>query len=519
MGGAAAELEGPDLAQGVDLDSLPEWEPFAGHADGEAVVLVRRRHEVTAIGGTCSHYGAPLSGGLVVADTIRCPWHHACFSLRTGEAIGAPALNPLPTWDVDIDGGRVKVTRRREAGPLDARGRHAGSGAPRTVAIVGAGAAGSAAAEQLRREGHDGRILLIDPDEAAPYDRPNLSKDYLAGTAEEAWIPLRPRGFYEEHGIERVVGSVASIDSVGRTLRTADGRAFSYEALLLATGARPIRLRVPGADLPHVHVLRTLRDCRGIIAAAQSAKNVVVIGASFIGMETAAALRSRGLEVTVVAPERIPFERTLGDALGTRIHDAHREHGVRFELGRTVAAIDRDEVVLDDGTRTPADLVIVGIGVRPDLTLAEAVGAGVEDGVLVNEHLETSVAGIFAAGDIARWPAPVPDGRIRIEHWMVAQRMGQAAARSILGQREPFTDVPFFWTAHFDLVVAFSGYAGAASPASVERGDDGGMSVRYARDRRQYARATIGRDLESLRFEAELEGRAAAGTRTTTVAS
>lgn len=509
MGGATGELNGPDLRKGVPLEALPEGEPFPGHADGEAVILVRRGAEVTAIGGTCSHYGAPLAGGLVVGDTIRCPWHHACFSLRTGEAVGAPALNPVAAWDAEVADGRVTVTGRRQPGPLDPAGRRPAR-APRTVAIIGAGAAGSAAAEQLRREGYDGRILLIDPDEAAPYDRPNLSKDYLTGTAAEEWIPLRAEGFYAEHGIDRVVRAVTSIDGGERTLRLADGKRLVYDALLLATGATPIRLPVPGADLPHVHVLRTLRDSRAIIASARSGARAVVVGASFIGMEAAAALRSRGVDVTVVAPDRVPFERTLGPDLGARIWRAHEARGVRFRLGQTVAAIERSHVVLDDETRCAADLVVVGIGVRPETSLAEAAGADVDDGVLVDEHLETSVRGIFAAGDIARWPAPVPEGSARIEHWALAQRMGQAAARSIVGPRAPFTDVPFFWTTHFDLTVGYTGYGGAWTSADVDAGADGIMSVRYSREGRVYAQATVGRDLESLRFEAELERRARA---------
>ena len=508
MGGATAKPKGPDLRKGVPLESIAEGAPFAGHADGEAVLLVRRGREVTAIGGTCSHYGAPLADGLVVGDTLRCPWHHACFSLRTGEAVGAPALSSVAVWDVTVVDGRVAVTGRREADPLDPRGRRPAR-VPGVVAIVGAGAAGSAAAEQLRREGYDGRILLIDPDEAAPYDRPNLSKDYLAGTAAEEWIPLRPAGFHAEHGIERVVGAAASIDPEERTLRLDDGRRIGYDALLLATGARAIRLGIPGADLPHVHVLRSLRDSRAIIAAARPGAPAVVIGASFIGMEAAAALRSRGLEVTVVAPDDVPFEATLGPDLGARIWRVHEARGVAFRLGQTASAIERDGVVLDDGTRCPAELVVVGIGVRPDTSLAEAAGAAVDEGVLVDAHLATSVPGIFAAGDIARWPAPVPEGSARIEHWALAQRMGQAAARSIVGRRAPFTDVPFFWTTHFDLTVAFTGYGAGWTSAAVDE-DAEGMTVRYAREGRICAMATIGRDLENLRFEAELEARARA---------
>ena len=511
MGGAETELKGPDLRDGVPIEDLPEGEPFLGHADGDAVVLVRRGVEVVAVGATCTHYGGPLSEGLVVGDTIRCPWHHACFSLRTGEALGAPALNPVASWDVEVRDGRARVTARTLREPLESGGPRP-VGPERVVAIVGAGAAGSAAAEQLRREGHAGPVLLIDPDEAAPYDRPNLSKDYLAGTAPEEWIPLRPDGFYAEHGIERVVDRVEAVDADARTLRLSGGRTIGWDALLLATGATPARLPVPGADLPHVHYLRSLADSRRIISAAESAERAVVVGASFIGMEAAAALRSRGLQVTVAAPEEIPFERTLGAELGSRIRRVHEQNGVELRLGHTVSAIEERSVVLDDGTHLEGDLVVIGIGVSANTALAEEAGARVEDGVLVDEYLETTVPGVFAAGDIARWPAPVPEGRVRIEHWAVAQRLGQAAARSIAGRREPFRDVPFFWTRHFGLGVAYAGYGGPWSSVRVEdEGDDGELGVFYvAEDGRPRALGTIGLDLESLRFEAELEERAAA---------
>lgn len=516
MSGAAEELRGPDGRDGVALSSLPEGEPFAAHADGENLVLVRRGDEVLAIGGTCTHYGGPLAEGLVVGDTIHCPWHHACFSLRTGEAEGAPALSPVARWEVEVRDGRVFATTRHDPEPLDPAGR-APVDSPGTVVVIGAGAAGSAAAERLRQEGHVGRIILVDPEPDAPYDRPNLSKDFLAGDAPSEWIPLRPEGFLGEHGIERVVGAVRTVDAEARTVELADGRRIGYDALLLATGAAPRRLQVDGADLPHVHCLRSLGDCTRIVSAAEGTPQVVVVGGSFIGMEAAAALRSRGLHVTVVAPDSLPFARTLGPQIGRRILDEHLRHGVEFQLERKVAAITSDEVRLDDGTRLPAGLVVVGIGVEPETRLADLAGAAVEDGVLVDEYLETSVSGVFAAGDIARWPAPVPGDRLRVEHWVHAQRMGQAAARNILGRREPFTDVPFFWTAHFDVAVGYSGYGGGWDTIDAEEGADGGLAIRFGRGGETVAIATIGRDLENLRVAEELSAvaRRPAGPTTT----
>ena len=504
MGAGSTELHGPDLRQGVALDALPEGHPFLGHADGEQVLLVRNGGVVRAISATCTHWGGPLAEGVVVDDTIRCPWHHACFSLRTGEALGAPALNPVACWTVEVRDGTVRVTGKEEHPPLSPRGRSADG--PESVVIIGAGAAGSAAAEMLRREGYGGPVTIVDPDAAAPYDRPNLSKDYLAGNAPEEWIPLRPDGFYAEHGIERVAARAEAIGTAARTVTLADGRTLRYGALLLATGASPVRLRIPGADLPHVHVLRSLDDCRAIIRAAEQARRAVVLGASFIGMEVAAALRMRGLEVTVVAPESVPFLRTLGPALGAAIQRVHQSHGVAFRLGHTAAEITAGHVRLDNGEALPAELVVVGIGVRPETALAEKAGLAVDDGVVVDAFLETSVPGVYAAGDIARWPDPRTGERVRVEHWAVAQRQGQTAARNILGKREPYAEVPFFWTQHWDMPVAYVGYAAAWDGARIDGDPDApDCAITYIRNGRELAFATIGRDRASLRAEADMQ--------------
>ncbi|HEX7120338.1 MAG TPA: FAD-dependent oxidoreductase [Longimicrobiales bacterium] len=500
---------GPDLESGVALADLPEDEPFAGHVKGEPVLLVRRGAEVYAIGAVCTHYGAPLSEGLVVGDTIRCPWHHACFSLRTGEAMAAPALDPVACWSVEIRDGRVRVTDRSTHAPLSSRGRQADG--PESVVIVGAGAAGTAAAEMLRREGYAGPITMVDPDANAPYDRPNLSKDYLAGTAPEEWIPLRPTGFHETHGIERIHSGAARLDAAGRTLVLTDGRSIRFGALLLATGAVPVRPGIDGAALPHVHTLRSLDDCRSIIRAAEHARRAVVLGAGFIGMEVAASLRQRGLDVTVVAPETVPFERVLGPDLGAMVRALHEAHGVAFRMGRTAARITADRVELDDGTAVPAELVVIGIGVRPDVTLAEQAGLAVGDGVRVDRYLGTSAPGIYAAGDIANWPGPVGGERIRIEHWAVAQRQGQTAARNILGRAEPFRSVPFFWTQQWGVPIAYVGHAARWTDTRVE-GDPAAhdCTVRYLAGDRTLAVATVGRDRVSLEAEAALEAAFAA---------
>ena len=375
--------------------------------------------------------------------------------------------------------------------------------------IVGGGAAAFATAEMLRREGFAGSVTLLSADDAAPYDRPNCSKDYLAGNAPEDWIPLKPPEFYREHAIDIVLGTdVTGIDIKAHQVAIAGGRNVAFDKLVLATGAEPIRLDIPGAREPHVHTLRSLGDARAIIAHAKQAQRVVVVGASFIGLEVAASLRARELEVHVVAPERRPMERVLGREFGDFIRELHEEHGVVFHLEETVTAIEGKNVRLKGGTTLPADLVIVGIGVRPRIQLAEQAGLTIDRGVVVNAYLETSAPGIYAAGDIARWPDPHSGEPLRIEHWVVAERQGQTVARNILGRRERFADVPFFWSQHYDLPINYVGHAEKWDALEIE-GDIKARDcvVRYRRDGKLLAVASIYRDVDSLKEEWAMERR------------
>jgi 3-phenylpropionate/trans-cinnamate dioxygenase ferredoxin reductase subunit len=372
--------------------------------------------------------------------------------------------------------------------------------------ILGAGAAGNTAAETLRKEGFEGRITAIDPDPDAPYDRPNLSKDYLAGTAPEDWLPLHPRSYYTELGIELIQGRRAQeVDPARQRLTLDDGAVLRYDQLLIATGARPIELDIPGAG-GRIHYLRTLADSRRIIAAAKSARRAVVIGTSFIGLEVAASLRALGLEVHAVGPDPLPLGRILGPDLGRFIRDLHQEHGVVFHPEHTVRELQSDGVVLDDGARLPAELVVAGIGVRPNVELAVQAGLAVDQGILVDEHLETSASGIFAAGDVARWIDPRGGDRVRVEHWVVAERMGQTAARNMLGRREAFDAVPFFWSQHYDVPINYVGHAIGWDRAVVE-GDPSARdcAVTYYRGDWAAAVATIYRDRQSLETEVALE--------------
>jgi 3-phenylpropionate/trans-cinnamate dioxygenase ferredoxin reductase subunit len=493
-----------DLTQGIALDKLADGEMLLGHVGETSILLVRRAGDVFAIGATCTHYGAPLVDGLVVDDTIRCPWHHACFSLRTGAALRPPALNSLSCWRVELLGGMVFV---REPLSAEAPPVLAATDLPVSVIIIGGGAAGNAAAETLRREGYAGVITLLNADASPPYDRPNLSKDYLAGSASEDWIPLRPLDFYTEKRIElKLATRATAIEPGSHTVRLADGSRLSYGALLLATGAEPIRLGVPSAALPHVHMLRTLVDSRALIARASGARHCVVVGASFIGLEVAASLRLRGLTVHVVAPEPRPMERVMGASISDMVRAIHESHGVVFHLGATVAMIEPGVVTLSTGDRLDADLVIIGIGVRPATTLAEEAGLAMERGVLVDEFLQTSASAIYAAGDIARWPDRLTGERIRVEHWAVAERQGQVAALNMLGRRQRYDAVPFFWSQHYDVTIAYVGHAEHWDRLEVE-GDPAAhdCTVNFWYQGRKLAVATVGRDRDSLRAERAFE--------------
>jgi apoptosis-inducing factor 3 len=497
-------LSGPDLTQGVPGADLREGAMLLGHAEGEAVVLARSGGECFAIGATCTHYSGPLAEGLMVGDTVRCPWHHACFSLRTGAALRAPALDDVACWRVEEQGGRIFVRERREK-PEPPVADTDFESAERMV-IVGGGAAGNAAAEMLRREGYDGEILMISDDEASPYDRPNLSKEYLAGEAPPEYVPLRPPEFYRDHEIQLLLKTqVTRIHVAEKHVELSDGRNLAYDALLLATGAEPVKLEVPGADQSQVRYLRSRADCDAIIAAAAHAKHVVIVGASFIGMEVAAALRQRQLDVKVVAPHERPMARVLGPELGDFLRALHEEHGVAFHLGRKVTSIGKSEIRLDDGTGLQADLIIVGIGVRPRLALAEGAGLALDRGIVVDEYLATSAPGIFAAGDIARWPDPLTGERIRVEHWVVAERHGQTAARNMLGRAERFTDVPFFWTRQYGISIAYTGYAPSWDAIEI----DGSIAQRncalsFRRGGKTLAVVTMGRGKAGLQAEVAL---------------
>ena len=500
----AEDQVGPDLSQGLSIAELPDGGKLVGHVGDEPVLLARQGSDAFAVGAHCTHYHGPLVDGLIVDGEVRCPWHHACFDLRTGEALRAPAFSPLDTWTVEQRDGKLFVREKRARRSAKPRSASAG---PKRIVIVGGGAAGFAAAEMLRRQKYDGEIVMLSSDDAPPVDRPSLSKDYLAGSAPEEWVPLSPMSFYSDNAIElRLRTTVTGVNVAGREVALANGERIPFDRLLLATGAEPVQPSVPGAKPSDVLVLRSLGDCRAIIERAKTARRAAVLGASFIGLEVAASLRARNIEVHVVAPEQRPMERILGSEFGDFIRALHEEHGVVFHLQTTAGAVDGERVRLSDGSVVEADLIVAGLGVRPRVEVAESAGLKVDRGVVVDAYLETTAPGVFAAGDIARWPDLHSGESIRVEHWVVAERQGQIAALNMLGGRERFWVAPFFWSQHYDIPINCVGHAERWDEIAVE-GSIAGKDclARFKREGRTLALASIFRDVQSLEAEVSLE--------------
>lgn len=434
-------------------------------AGGRTILLARVDGTFHAIGAKCTHYGAPLATGVLSGRRVRCPWHQACFDVTTGDLEEPPALSALPRFDVRVEDQDVIVTI-----PDDAKGRrlmpmakHDPDADGRTFAIIGAGAAGNAAAETLRQDGYQGRIVMVTKERHLPYDRPDLSKDFLASAEHEFSPMLRSETFYANHGIEVLTEhEVVGVDPASKAIEFADGTSMTYDKLLVATGGRPRRLTIPGSELKNIFTLRSLADAEQIAAAAGNARRAVVIGAGFIAMETAASLTKRGLSVTVAAPETIPFERTLGADVGGIIHQDHEQNHVAFRLGRKVVRFsgegEVDGVYLDTREQLQADLVIVGIGVEPITEFLLGIARNDDGSVSVDEHLQL-VEDVYAAGDIVRFPDPRSGEAIRIEHWRLAEQHGRVAAHNMAGRQVAYTGVPFFWTNHFKANLRYVGHA------------------------------------------------------------
>lgn len=489
------------------LSDLADGEMKQVSAEGAEILLARVSGKIHAVGATCPHYGAPLVEGVLNGERIVCPWHHACFNVTTGEMQEPPALDDLATYAVTFENDQIvlrlpdaaqdhKTPQITKRDTIDER----------VFVIVGGGAAGCAAAQTLRGDGFKGRVLLITRENELPYDRPNLSKEYLQGKSEPGWLPLRSNEFFAEHDIEVISGrEVRRIDAATKEIEFADGERLICDALLVATGGEPRKLPFQAEDQENVFALRSHADSDAIIAAAAEGKRAVVIGASFIGMEVASSLSMRGCEVTVVAPGDVPFKKTLGSEIGRLFQDVHEKHGVKFKLGASVEGFSGhkrvEAVVLENGERLNADIVIVGIGVKPATSFLEGVKLHKDGGVVVDEHMRAA-DGVYSAGDIAYFPSKRTGERHRIEHWRTAMQQGRAAAHNMAGKDFTYDGVPFFWTRQFDVGLLYVGHAVSWTEIIFQ----GNLSEHdflafYVRDDRVLAVAGMNRDREMAAIE------------------
>jgi len=450
----------------VDHNELRVGEMRAVKVGGTPVLLVRLDDGYHALAGRCTHRPRPLARGTLHDGRIMCPRHQAAFDARTGDALEPPALDGLPTFPVEEREDGVYVTvpdgaAERRVMPMGRRDATDG----RLFAIIGAGAAGAVAAETLRQVNFGGRVVMISHECQPPYDRPNCSEDYLIGKIAPESLPMRPAGFYEDHAIERYHGTVTELDVPTRRITFEDGQQIRPDAVLVASGAIPKRLRIPGGDLDGVFVLRSWEDSDRIIAAARGAQVAVIVGAGYIGLEVASSFIHLGMQTTVVAPEAIPLAVSLGPAIGGHVRHLHERRGVRFLLGRSVVELGGrthvERVLLDDGEELATPFVVLGIGVRPATSFIRGVQLEADGSLAVDEQLRVAggAYGVWAAGDVATYPEPYTGRRLRIEHWRTAQQHGKTAALSMNGHGEPFRGVPFFWTQQYRLAL---GYVGAA---------------------------------------------------------
>ena len=435
-------------------------------AEAEVLVVRTVMGKFYAIGAKCPHAGAPLEEGLLCDRRVICPWHKSVFDLETGAVLEPPALDDLPQFRIKLQDDNLLLSIPDEGAKTE-RANKVGLERPKSdevFVILGGGAAGLAAAEELRKIGFVGRLLLISSESRSPYDRTLLSKQYLSGEADASWLPLRENSFFDEAHIERLHQKVKSVDTVAKQIVFFDGQpSLSYDALLLATGSTPSQLAVPGGK-EHAVTLRTPEDADAIIASARPGASAAVIGSSFIGMEVASSLTQRKLQVTIISPEAVPFEKKLGKPIGEMLQRLHERNGVRFRLGSKVSRIekqgDKREVILEDSGRVGAELIVVGIGVKPATDYLQDVRRNHDGGVSVDEFLQVpGKSRLFAAGDLAAFPVPQIGEVARIEHWRLAQEHGRLAAQNMFNQRTPYSGVPYFWTSHFNTRFDYVGYA------------------------------------------------------------
>ncbi|XP_043910294.1 apoptosis-inducing factor 3-like isoform X2 [Protopterus annectens] len=431
----------------------------------QKVLLVKINGSFSAVGSKCTHYGAPLIKGALIGHRVRCPWHGACFNVKTGDIEDYPGLDSLPCFKVKVENGKVLVTANKLAlenskrvKTMTPRDPHCSS----TVLILGGGPAGLVCAETLRQEGYLGKIILATKEDNLPYDRTKLSKAMNMKTES---ILLRPGDFFAAHDIEVWTDKEAvAVNTSKKMVKFKDGSVQQYDQLLIATGSRPNKLKCSGADLENV-LLRTPDDANKIHELS-SKKNVLILGSSFIGMEVAAYLSDKAASVCVVGSSKVPFQAVLGSDIGSTVMKMLEEHGVKFYMENTIKELKGQngkvkEAILKSGTVLPVDVVLTGIGVAPESAFLSGSGIHLDSKgfIIVDKHMQTNIQGVFAAGDVASFPLPLMNSkRVSIGHWQLALAQGRSAALNMLKRKEVFNSVPFFWTSLLGKSIRYAGY-------------------------------------------------------------
>ena len=446
-----------------EMHKVAQWSdlkvdrPMRVEVQGRKIILVRDSQDVHAFGAECPHAGAPLDGGAVCNGRIVCPWHKGSFRVSDGALLEPPALDGLIHYPAQRKDDEVWIS-------IDPVKAHQENPAvdTRIFAIVGGGAAGTCAAAALREGGFSGEIVLIGEEPHLPYDRTSLSKFVVAGDMPLADVPLlRDRTFFSHHHIRLETGEAIRLDAKNKTIAITNGRTLTYDMALVAPGGRPNALPVPGAELPGVHMLRNMADAAAILADVEVAQRAVIVGNSFIGLEAASALRKRNVEVIVIAPDDIPFARQFGTELGAMFKHLHEAHQVKFLQGKVARFEGRmgvETVLTDDGECVPADLVIVGTGIRPATEFIEGIALREDGGIAVDAGMRAA-DGLYATGDVAAFVLDAASEPVRIEHWRVAQQQARLAAANMLGAQEHYSGVPFFWTYHYGKRFEYLGHA------------------------------------------------------------
>ena len=490
------------------VDELQDGQMQQIAVEDTQLLLSKIEGKFYATGAFCSHYGAPLAKGILSGETIVCPWHNACFNAIAGQQKEPPALDSLEHFSVRVEGDRVLVELPEEiCQHRTLKMAKRADSDDRTFVVLGAGAAGATAVEMLRQQGFQGKIVLISAEEKLPYDRTKLSKGCLQGNTDTDAdaLSLRSCEFYDRYDIELRFGvAVTEVDALNKTIAFADNSQLEYDSLLLATGGTARKLDVPGADLANIFTLRQPEDTDSILNTVTGAKKALVVGSSFIGMEAAASLTNQGLEVTVVSPDEVPFQKVLGERIGKMFQKLHEAQGVTFKFGTKAVKFTGDgkveSAILEDESEIATDLVVIGIGVEPNTSYLTGIELDEDDrSIPVNQYLQTEIKDIYAAGDIANFPYAPMGKSTRIEHWRLAAQHGRIAAANMLDKTPQPVDriVPFFWSGQYDVKLRYIGHAQQWDEIKLDGNlDEPEFLAYYLKDNLVMAVAGINRDRE-----------------------